>query len=93
MDIEMASLLLKCPNARNLNFDFCMLGMEAKDAEGTAPTRKRTSVITNSTAGAEALEKHQCDGTHRHVWLECGRAKACEKYLDKFCKTVIEAVS
>ena len=40
-----ASLLLKYPHARKLNFDFCMLGMEAKDAEGTAPTRTRTSVI------------------------------------------------
>ena len=26
------------------------------------------------------------------MWLECGRAKACDKYPDKFCKTVLEAV-
>ena len=48
-------------------------------------------MITNSTAVAEVLEKHQCDGAHRHVWLEGGRAKACEKYPDQFCKIVFEA--
>ena len=26
------------------------------------------------------------------MWLECGRAKACEKCPDKFCKTVLKAV-
>ena len=65
--LRIAGLLLRCPNARKVNFDFCMLVMKVKDAEGTAPTRKRTSVITNSTAVAEALENHQCDGAQTCV--------------------------
>ena len=34
--LKIAGLLLTCPNANNVNFEFCMLGMEAKDAEGIA---------------------------------------------------------
>ena len=63
----------------------------SSDDQGEAPARKRTKVATNSKAIAAALERYQCDGLHRHVTLENGRAKACEKYPDKFCRVVLEA--
>ena len=41
---------------------------------------------------ANSLEKYQCDGARRHVWLENGRPKACERYLDEFCHVMLEVI-
>ena len=62
--------LIQLPRVRISTFDFCMCGMVATDADGEAPARKRTRVITNSEAAAAALEERQCDGTHRHASLQ-----------------------
>ena len=78
---------------RRVNFDLCPLGMISNDAAGDATAKKRTSVITNSTVSANALMQRQRDGSHRHVWLENGRPKACEKYLDKFWQVVFAAIA
>ena len=50
-----------------------------------------TKIVTNSKAIADKLEKYQCDGLHRHVALESGRPKACERYPGKFCQVILEA--
>ena len=90
--MQVEGLLTKCSNTRRVNFDFCMLGMTSKDKFGAGPAKKRTSVVTNSEELAKTLGQHQCDSLRRHVTLEGGRAKACEKYPDMFCEKVLKAV-
>ena len=90
--LKMISLMHQCPNVRNVNFNFCMLGMVSKDATGEAPAKKRTRIVTSSEILAGSLEKYQCDGAHRHVWLENGRPKACGRCSDEFCRLVLEAI-
>ena len=89
--LRLTNLLAQCPNTRGVNFDFCMLGMKSSDDQGEALAKKRTKIVTNSKAIADELEKYQCDGLHRHVILESGRPKACERYPDKFCQVILEA--
>ena len=83
--LQLAALLQQCPGAQRVNFDFCMLGMEAEDEDGMAPAKKRTSIVTNSPSLIRVLNKQQRNGEHRHVALMNGRAKACEEYPSKFC--------
>ena len=78
-------------DAQNVNFDFCMMGMKSSDEEGEAPARKRTGALTNSKAIAEMLRQAQCEGSHRHVKLIGGKAKACEEYPEEFCEKVCKA--
>ena len=59
--------------------DMCMYGMTSRDMWGEAPARKPTAWITNSQCIAEEMAI-KCDGSHRHVTLIGGRAKACEVY-------------
>ena len=74
-----------------VTFDFCMLGMEATDSKGTAPAKKRTTILTNSPNIADALRPRQCDRSHRHVKLVGGKAKKCEVYPEQFCWEVLVA--
>ena len=89
---QLASLLSQCPGTKRVNFELCMLGMRSKDASGSAPAKKRTSVMTNSPELADAFAQFQCDSSHRHVVLEGGRAKACQEYPDEFCEVVLRAI-
>ena len=45
--LQLTALLLQCPGAQKVTFDFCMLGMESEDENGVAPAKKRTSIVTN----------------------------------------------
>ena len=90
--MQLAGLFTNCPNTRRVNLDFCMLGMTSKDKFGASPAKNGTSVVTNSEELAKTLGQHQCDSLRRHVTLEGGRAKACEKYPDMFCEKVLKAV-
>ena len=78
--------------AGQVNFDFCMFGMEAADKFGPGSARKRTRIVTNSTALLKGLAKFQCNRGHRHVPLLAGRAAACQKYPDEFCDFVCKPV-
>ena len=68
------------------------MGMTSEDENGVAPAKKRTIIVANSLSLASALSHNECDGGHRHVELVNGRAKACEKYPDKFCEVVLSAM-
>ena len=89
--LRLKNLFVQCPNTRSVNFDFCMLGMKSNDDQGEALAKKRTKIVTNSKAIADKLEKYQCDCLNKHVTLESGRPKACERYPDKFCQVILEA--
>ena len=58
-------------------FHQCMHGLEGRDKLGSAPAYKPTSVLTNHSALAEALQT-KCAGGRRHVQLvgkqACSRA-------------------
>ena len=90
--LKLAAMLILEVNYQAANFDFCMLGMEAEDELGRAPARKRTKIATNSSKVGKALRNMQCDGSHRHVHLTGGRARACQVYPEKFCKFICAAI-
>ena len=68
--LRLTNLLAQCPGTRNVNLDFCMLGMKSSDDQGEAPAKNRTKVMTNSDAIAATLETYKCNGLHRQVALE-----------------------
>jgi hypothetical protein len=55
---------------------------------GKAPVKKLTGWMTNSLCIADALDK-RCLGTHRHVQLTGGRAKACQVYPVKLSLQIL----
>ena len=63
--LQLAALLLQCPGARRVNFDFCMRRMESEDENGVAPAKKMTSIYTNSPSLVNAFNQHQRNGEHR----------------------------
>jgi hypothetical protein len=69
-----------------VNFDFCRFDMKSKDEEGEGQVKKRTGIMSNSKALLEGLSQHNCLGGHRHVHLMGGKAAACQRYPEKFCK-------
>ena len=57
-------------------FDFCLLGMETRDARGTpAAAKKRITIMTNSPNIGGVLRQAQCTGVHKHEQLVGGKAK------------------
>ena len=89
--LAIMEVLLHRSDVYRVEFDFCMMGMMSRDKEGEAPAKKPTTVMTNSKAIAEVLGKAKCDGRHRHVVLEGGRASACQVYPEKFSRTLCRA--
>ena len=84
--------LLELPRVWRVAFGFCMAGMKAEGDDGVVgPARKRTGIATNSEAVAAALEQLQCDGSHKHVWLNAGRPKGCQVYPVDFCHVLCRA--
>ena len=57
-----------------------------------AHAKKRTTVMTNSVHLGRLLRQAQCDGSHVHQHLLDGRAGPCERYPDKFCRLVCQAI-
>ena len=88
----MIQSLMNTRGAQRIVFDFCMLGMKTYDAAGMqGHAMKKTAVLTNSGHLSALLSKARCNGEHRHIQLEGGRAKACEEYTEYFCDAVCRA--
>eukprot|EP00973_Karenia_brevis_P000364 52380-Karenia_brevis.AAC.1 len=87
---NMRKQLLEETGVRIAKFDMCMFGMKTVDDKGNpAHARKRTAIMTNSIHIAREITiKGQCDGKHKHAPLIGGRAKACEVYPPRFCKSI-----
>ena len=76
-----------------VKFDFYMLWMRAKDEEGaTAPSKKRTTVMTNSPAVATLLRDAQCWSEQRHTPSLDRRAWPWQQYPDPLCELICERV-
>ena len=71
-----------------VNFDFCEAGMEI---DGT-PVKKRTRIMTNSTALHMILRHAQCRGDHEHADTLDGKVSECQVYPRKFCMMVCQAI-
>ncbi len=90
---EVIQYLADVKGVHHVKFDFCMLGMTTKDADGNdAPAKKRTGVLTNSDAVAMLLRSAQCRGEHWHTELINGRAGPCQVYPDKFARLLCEGI-
>ena len=90
---ELVKYLASLSGVFTAKFDFCMLGMTTTGAEGeVAAAKKRTGVITNSSAIASILRDAQCRGEHKHEQLLDGKAGPCQKYPDKFCRLICEGI-
>ncbi len=94
---EALTILGNIEGVLQANFDFCTLGMkvgERPNSESkTVPVKKRTKVMTNSTALHSLLVQAQCQGRHSlHADLSNGLASECQVYPDKFCRIICEAI-
>ena len=78
------------PEVIEIVLDQCMFGLTSRDGNGQTPARKRTRILTNIRAAPMFLER-QCDGSHQHVHLLSGRAKAAQSYPEALCKAFIDA--
>ena len=92
-DTELLKVLARLEGVFMANFDFCQLGMKAKNKQGVEqPAKKRTKVMTNSKNIAEVLRLAQCTRVHEHVQLLDGRAGPCQVYPDKFVKLICSGI-
>ena len=71
--------------------DMCAYGMTSTDERGKGRVKKPTRLLTNSQCIARRLQR-RCSGTHRHVHLVNGRAKACQTYPAGLCKAICEGI-
>ena len=77
-----------------LKFDFCRLGMRAKDDKDKEHrVLNPTKVMTISQHVSVLLMKARCEGEHEHIRLEHDRAKSCEVHPDIFCDAICRASS
>ena len=67
----------------------CRFGMRARDHLGEGLVKKPTGFMTDSPY-LEAELSRLCDGTHRHVQLLGGRAKAAQVYPESLCRTILK---
>ncbi len=90
---ESIKLLASVTGVYHVKFDFCMAGMKTKNKAGeSVPAKKRTGVLTNSSAIASMLRGAQCRREHVHEPLLDGKAGPCQEYPEKFCRLVCEGV-
>ncbi len=68
-----------------------MLGFWSKDEQGWGKAKKRTGFLTSSEFIGVELGR-SCDGSHRHVDLVQGRAKAAEAYPRELCEGILKGV-
>ena len=94
---EALTVLGKLEGVMQANFDFCVMDMKVGDKPNAdqkhVPVKKRTKVMTNSTALHSLLVHAQCQGRHAvHADLGNGLASECQVYPDKFCRIICEAI-
>ena len=90
---EMMRQVASMNGVMKVNFDFCTLGMKAKNEHGDEkPAKKRTTIMTNSAAIATLLKEAQCGGRHEHVHLLDGKAGPCQAYPEPFCRMICEGI-
>ena len=80
------NLLNECDTTRAVG-DQCQYGLVATKKGVTGPAKKPTGFMTNSPKIAARLSL-RCDGSHSHIHLNEGRAKAAEEYPDGLCKAI-----
>ena len=68
--------------------NMCMYGMTSEDELGIAPVKKDTGFMTNARMISQRLQR-RCDGSHRHVNLINGRAKAAQVYPEELCAEIL----
>ena len=73
--------------------DMCASGMTSCDALGDSPVQKPTGWLTNSLFIAEQVGQRCSNlygkGTHRHVHLVDGRARAGQVYPARLCLAIL----
>ena len=69
----------------------CRYGMISTDESGGGRVKKPTGFLTNSNFLADQLSK-RCMGGHRHIQLVGGRARACQVYPEKLCRSILRGI-
>ena len=69
----------------------CRYGMKSTDESGGGRVKKPTGFLTNSHVLADQLSK-KCMGGHRHIQLVGGRARACQVYPEKLCRSILRGI-
>jgi len=73
-------------------FNMCQFGMVLSDKDGPGLVYKPTRACSNSGALIEKVSR-RCQGGHRHVHLESGRAKLAAKYPEGLCDAFVDAMA
>ena len=76
---------------KKVNAHMCRFKMMSEDEQGKGLVKKPTGFLTNSEYMRRALDK-QCLGSHRHVHLMGGRAKACQVYPEKLVRAILKGI-
>ena len=82
--------LKNLPGVFEVDLDMCRFGLRSQDRHGEGAAMKSTKILTNMVAVTESLAR-RCEGGHRHVSLEDGRAKAAAIYTEEFCEAIVKA--
>ena len=75
-------------DVKEVLFDMCCFGMEARDADGVVPVRKTTRVLSNDEGILNMLDRRREEG-HRHVVLVSGRPKSAAVYPERLCEALV----
>ena len=88
-EVPCVNALSRTPRVYLVKADMCQFGMKSRDAEGEGWAKKPTTFMTNSLEMFKTLSKRCTPGTHRHVPLMEGRAKAAALYPKGICQAVL----
>ena len=82
--------LMKEPHVYAAKADMCQFCMKSHDAEGAGYAKKPTVFFTNSREMSKTLNRKCVPGSHRHVPLMEGRARAAAIYPKGLCKAILQ---
>ena len=85
--VDCISDMLKEEGTLRVVGDQCQYGLVTTKKGVTGPAKKPTGFMTNSPMIARRLSL-RCDGSHTHIHLDEGRAKAAEEYPEGLCREI-----
>ena len=84
--------LMRSPLVLKATLHQCQFGLTSTDEMGLGLVKKPTTMLTNSVEVHRQMDRQCVPGSHRHVHLMSGRAKAAQKYPPELCRAVYRGV-
>ena len=83
---------MKSPMVLKAVLHQCQFGLTSRDELGLGLVKKPTIMLTNSVEMHRQMDRQCTPGSHRHVHLMGGKAKAAQKYPPELCRAVCRGV-